>query len=318
MQSYFRTEMTTLNFSNKSTQWFTLILLALTWGSSFILMKRGLAYFNSSEVAAAIVAAYRITLAWLVLLPISVRNLRLIKGNFWPLLVAGLFGSAIPAFLFAVAQTHISSALSGILNSLTSLFTLLFGVILFKSKTNGLQVAGVIMALIGAAGLIGFDSIMSFGEGSQYALLVVAATAMYAISVNTIKAKLQEIRPTHVTSLAFFLVGPWCALYLFFGTDFTHQLSTRPESWMGVFYLSILAIVGTAIAVIIFNMLIKETTAVFATTVTYLIPVVALVWGLLDGEMIQLTDILFMGLILAGIFMINMKKPGAILNRFFR
>lgn len=174
------------------------------------------------------------------------------------------------------------------------------------------------MALIGAAGLIGFESILSFGQGSQYALLVVAATMMYALSVNTIKAKLQLIRPTHVTSLAFFLVGPWCALYLFFGTNFTTDLANRPESWMGVFYLSILAVVGTAIAVIIFNMLIKETTAVFATTVTYLIPVVALGWGLIDGEVIQLFDVAYMVLILFGIFLINMKNPGKFLNRVFR
>lgn len=305
--------MQALSFTNKSTQWITLVLLALTWGSSFILMKKGLVYFDPSEVA-----AFRITLAWLVLLPIAVQNLRIIKGNFIPLLITGMFGSAIPAFLFAVAQTHIPSALSGILNSLTSLFTLLFGVILFKTKTNTLQVLGVIMALIGAAGLIGFESILSFGQGSQYALLVVAATMMYALSVNTIKAKLQLIRPTHVTSLAFFLVGPWCALYLFFGTNFTTDLANRPESWMGVFYLSILAVVGTAIAVIIFNMLIKETTAVFATTVTYLIPVVALGWGLIDGEVIQLFDVAYMVLILFGIFLINMKNPGKFLNRVFR
>mgnify|MGYP002633655454 CR=1 FL=1 len=305
--------MRSLNFSNKSVQWVSLILLALTWGSSFILMKKGLVYFDPSEVA-----AFRITLAWLVLLPIALRNLKVIRGNFWPLLVTGLFGNAIPAFLFALAQTQIPSALSGILNSLTSLFTLLIGVILFRTKTTWMQVTGVLVALLGAAGLIGFDSISSFGAGSQYALLVVAATAMYGIAVNTIKAKLHELRPTHITSLAFLFTGPWCALYLFFGTDFIHDLSARPESWMGVFYLSILAVVGTAIAVIIFNKLIKETTAVFATTVTYLIPVVALGWGLIDGETIELVDVAFMCLILAGIFMINIKNSGVWVNRFFR
>lgn len=306
-----------LDFSNKSTQWFTLILLALTWGSSFILMKKGLIYFDSTEVA-----AFRITIASLVLLPIALRNLNKLKGNLGPLFITGLFGNMLPAFFFAHAQTEIPSAISGMLNSLTSLFTLLIGVLLFRTKTTWVQVSGVLVALLGAAGLIGFDNMVRFGSNTEmdarYALLIVASTIMYGTAVNTIKAKLQHMRPTHISALAFMLVMPWCLTYLLLGTDFTDDLIERPESWMGVFYLAILAVVGTAIAVVVFNRLIKETTAVFATTVTYLIPIVALGWGILDGESITLTDVLFMILVLLGIFLINMKKPGLWINRLFR
>jgi drug/metabolite transporter (DMT)-like permease len=302
-----------LDFSHKPTQWVVLVLLALTWGSSFILMKKGLIYFDSNEVA-----AFRISMAFLVLLPIALRNLKTLKGNYLPLLVTGLFGNAIPAFLFALAQTQIPSALSGILNSLTSLFTLLIGVAIFRTKTTWMQVTGVLIALIGAAGLIGFESLFAFSGNSKYALLVVCGALMYGIAVNTIKSKLPHLKPTHITSLSFLLTGPWCLVYLIFGTSFMDKVATNPESWIGVLYLSILAIVGTAIAVIIFNKLIKETTAVFATTVTYLIPVVALGWGLLDGELIQLTDLVFMLFILLGIFLINMKSPGKWLNKMFR
>ena len=125
------------------------------------------------------------------------------------------------------------------------------------------------------------------------------------------------MRPQRITSLSFFLTGPIALTYLFLFTEFIPTIQVNQASWEGVLYLSILAIVGTAAAVILFNRLIKETTAVFASSVTYLIPVVALGWGLIDGEAIALTDVLFMFLILVGIFLINMKKPFALIRRFF-
>ena len=133
-----------------------------------------------------------------------------------------------------------------------------------------------------------------------------------------IKSKLHDVKPTHITSLSFLLTGPILLIYLLFGSNFIQTLSTTPESWMGVFYLSLLAIVGTAVAVIIFNQLIKETTAVFATTVTYLIPIVAMGWGFIDGERVSLTQVLYMFLILFGIFLINSKAPGKLVNKLFR
>lgn len=302
-----------IDFSNKPTQWIVLLLLALVWGSSFILMKRGLVYFDSAEVA-----AFRISVAALVLLPIALKNLDKIRGNFLALLVTGLFGNAIPAFLFAMAQTQIPSALSGILNSLTSLFTLAIGVAIFKMKTTTYQILGVLLALIGAIGLIGVENISGFNDDASYALLVVLAAAMYGTAVNTIKSKLPHMKPTHITALSFFLTGPWCLLYLLFQTDFLNQLYENPDSLNGVLYLIILAIVGTALAVVIFNRLIKETTAVFASTVTYIIPIVAVGWGLLDGESILATDILFMLVILGGIFLVNNKGASQRLNKFFR
>lgn len=303
-KSYFRASMAKLDFTHKPTQWLVLALLALTWGSSFILMKKGLIYFSSTEVA-----SFRIGLAALVLAPISLRNLPKMRGNFWPLLVTGMFGNAIPAFLFALAQTQIPSGLSGVLNSLTSLFTLLIGVFLFKSKTTWAQVSGVFIALIGAASLIGIDHLAHFSTHGKYSLLVVAASGMYGIAVNTIKAKLPHMRPTHITALSFLLTGPICLVYLFFGTSFIGTISGKPESWLALIYLCILAIVGTAAAVVLFNRLIKETTAVFASSVTYLIPIVAVGWGALDGESIGGKDVLYMLLILTGIFLINMKSP---------
>lgn len=302
-----------IDFTNKAVQWITLILLALTWGSSFILMKRGLIYFSPTEVA-----AFRISVAMLVLLPIALRNLSSFKGKILPLFFAGLFGNAIPAFLFALGQTQISSSLSGMLNSLTSLFTLLIGILFFGMAAMRWQIIGVIVALVGALGVIGFENLTQFSDAGKYSLLIIIAAGCYGIGVNVIKSKLHDVKPTHITSLSFLMVGPPLFIYLLVGTNFLYTLTTNQESWLGVFYLSLLAIVGTAIAVIMFNRLIKETTAVFATTVTYLIPIVALGWGFVDGERVTMTQVSFMALILVGIFLINSSAPGRLVNRLFR
>ncbi len=291
----------------------TLSLLAITWGSSFILMKKGLIYFSPQEVA-----AYRITAAMLVLLPFSLPNLKTLKGNFLPLLASGLFGNGIPAFLFAIAQTEIPSSLSGILNSLTSLFTLLIGILFFRVAAVRFQIAGVVVALIGALGLIGFASLMDFGIYGKYATLVIIAAGCYGIAVNIIKFYLHDIKPAHITSLSFLLIGPGVLIYLLTGTQLVEKVTSVPGAWLGLFYVSLLGIVGTAIAVIIFNRLIKETTAVFASSVTYLIPLVAVAWGLFDGETIGLEQVMFMVLILVGIFLINSSAPGRFFNRIFR
>jgi len=309
----FKNSMVNINYGNKVVQWITLALLAITWGSSFILMKKGLEYFSPQEVA-----AYRISVATLVLLPFSLPNLSVLSKNWRPLLIAGLFGNGIPAFLFAIAQTEIPSSLSGILNSLTSLFTLAIGIIFFRVAFLRFQILGVIAALIGALGLIGFGSLTEFGTYAKYSSLVVIASACYGIAVNIIKYYLHDIKPAQITSLSFLLIGPPVAIYLFSTTDFITSSTTKPDALWGVFYLSILGIVGTAIAVIIFNRLIKETTAVFASSVTYLIPVVALTWGVFDGEQISLEQVAYMAIILVGIFLINSSAPGRFFNRIFR
>lgn len=305
--------MVNINYGNKVVQWVTLALLAITWGSSFILMKKGLEYFSPQEVA-----AYRISVATLVLLPFSLPNLSVLSKNWRPLLIAGLFGNGIPAFLFAIAQTEIPSSLSGILNSLTSLFTLAIGIIFFRVAFLRFQILGVVAALIGALGLIGMGSLLEFGTYAKYASLIVIASACYGIAVNIIKFYLHDIKPAQITSLSFLLIGPLVAIYLFSTTSFISTVSSKPDALWGVFYLSILGIVGTAIAVIIFNRLIKETTAVFASSVTYLIPVVALTWGVFDGEQISFQQVMYMAIILVGIFLINSSAPGRFFNRLFR
>lgn len=300
-----------IDLKNPLFQWATLLFLAFIWGSSFILMKKGLLYYSNTQVA-----AYRVSIAWLVLLPIALRHLKKFRTHLLPLFISGLCGNALPAFLFTKAQTVISSSLSGMLNSLVPLFTLLIG-IFFGTRPRPLDMLGILLALAGAAGLIGYGTLTELDADLFYPGLVVAATVCYAISVNVIKNKLADIRPVHITALAFMTVGPFCFIYLLF-TGFIETTLHNPESWKGIVYISILGVVGTSLAVIVFNQLIKETTAVFASSVTYLIPIVAIFWGFADGEVILLRQLLMILLVLLGVYLINSKHPGALLNRFFR
>lgn len=287
-------------YRNRFIPYLVLGLLALIWGSSFMFMKRGLVYFDSAELA-----ALRMTIAMAVLVPVALRHLDKIRKHFVPLFLTGFFGNAVPAFLFALAQTEIPSSLTGMLNSLTSLFTLVVGVVFFRMRARPLQVIGIFVALIGTLGLIGFAQLAQLDTYGRYSLLVVAATCCYGIGVNLVKTHLRDVRPHHITALAYLLTAPFLTLYLLFSTDVVSQLATQPESWRGLFYVFLLGVLSTSLAVILFNRLIQQTTAVFATSVVYLIPVVAVGWGVADGETVDVSQLGYLVLILGGIFLIN-------------
>lgn len=289
--------------------WFFLILLACIWGSSFILIKRGLYTPEEKVLFSSIqVGAMRIVIAALFMLPFSLKSIRKLaskKGGVF--LVVGLFGNALPAFLFAIAQTEISSALAGMLNALVPLFSLLIAFFIFKVEVRYWQVVGLIIGLAAAIGLIYFGgNEIGNSTNNWYALLVVAATLCYAISLNIIKQYLQEESAVNITGLALLLVSP-IGIYLLATKDFYHTLTQTPGSLYGFGALAILAIVGTALALIIFNRLVQETNAIFASSVTYLIPLVAILWGLADGEQLQMLQVVCALFLLGGIFLINRK-----------
>ena len=278
--------------------WSMMILLAFLWGSSFILMKRGLEVFSYTQVA-----DLRMGLAWISLIPFVWKKLKKTPKHFWiPLAVVGLFGNGIPAFLFTKAQTQLDSSLTGILNALVPLFTLLIAVFLFKTKVKGYNILGILIGLAGAIWLVAGDGIIM--ENAHYAWFVVAATICYAISLNTIKNYLEELNPIHITGLAFFFTGPPTLIHLF-STDFLELMHTQEKAWSALLYIFILAVIGTSMAVVIFNKLIAKTTAIFASSVTYLIPIFAIIWGIIDGEYIALKHILGTAIIFTGIYLVN-------------
>lgn len=277
-----------------------LILLAFIWGSSFILMKKGLEEYNHTTVA-----ALRVTIASIFLLPFAFKYFASIEKKHWKyIIISGVLGNGIPAFLFTLAQTKIPSSISGILNSLTPIFALIIGVLIFKRKTNYNNIAGVLIGLSGAIGLILSEGINLKNSNLSYSIFIIIATICYAFTVNIIKTYLKKVNSIAITALAFLSIGPITMIYLIFGTSFFQNLG-HTVSFLPLFQISILAIVGTALSVILFNILIKKVSTLFATSVTYLIPAFAIMWGVIDGESITFIHIICLSITLLGIYFIN-------------
>ncbi len=276
-----------------------LVSLAFIWGSSFILIKKSLVFFNSHEIA-----LLRIAIAWITLLPFTIKEIpKMRRSIIAPIIIVGIIGNLIPAFLFAKAQTKIDSSLAGMLNSLVPIFTLIIGYVFFKTNAKKHQLIGIIIGLIGASMLL-FNNVN--GEINDFAFLIILATICYAINLNTIKSKLSNISSINIAGFSFFIIGPTCFCLLFF-TDFFVKLNHENNAYVGLIYVSILSILGTSLAIIIFNYLIKKTSALFTSSVTYLIPVVAIFWGIGDGEEINQHQVFSMFIILAGIYLIKEK-----------
>jgi len=299
--------------------WSLLIILALTWGSSFILMKKGLLVFSPLEIG-----MLRISTAFVVMLPFALVHMRKIPKSKWKyVFMCGLFGNVIPAVLFPLAQTRLLSSVTGVLNALTPVFTVLIGVIFFSQSLKYKQLVGLGIAFVGAGILSIAKQGGGFGDINGYVIFVILAAFMYGISLNIIKSKLSEIPSFPIASCAFLTVGLPCVLYLFFVTPFLSHFdevelakisatitpfSSAPPIllvWKSFFYIVILGVVGTAIALIIFNKVIQLNDAVFASTVTYFIPIVAIFWGVMDNEPLQMEHFLGMVLIVLGVFVAN-------------
>ena len=291
--------------NNKAISWIILITLSLVWGSSFILMKQGLRAFSSDEVA-----GLRIVIASAFMLPFLIThyNRLSVRKNLKGLLLMGVFGNLIPAFLFTKAETQISSCLTGMLNALTPLFTIIIGVLIYKNSVAKNKWLGVIIGFVGAVVLILANESDEQTKNVMYSLLVAAATLCYAISVNGIKVHLSNVNSLTATVWSFTLIGPMAAVYLFGFTDVIDHATHHPEAMRSLWYISILAIVGSALSVVIYNTLIKISGTVFSASCTYLIPIVAIGWGLLDGESINFIQIMAVLVIIGGIWMINAPK----------
>ncbi len=283
--------------NSKNTKWFFLIVLALVWGSSFILIKKGLLALSPFQLG-----SLRIICAAVFLLLIGFRTLPKIPSTQWKFIaLTSLFGTFIPAFLFAIAQQHISSTVSSILNSLTPLNTLVLGGLFFGLNFKRTQVFGVFIGLVGSLLLILNGAMHHPEQNYYYAVLVIIASICYATNVNLIKKHLSDLSPLTITT-GNFAVMLIPAIIILFSTGFFEQTHI-PAVRESVFYIMILGVVGTGIANIIFFKLIQISSPVFATSVTYLIPVVAFFWGLLDNEM--LTPVQFFGafIVLVGVYL---------------
>ncbi|HLF51010.1 DMT family transporter [Flavobacterium sp.] len=283
--------------SSKQLKWFLLIVLALIWGSSFILIKRGLVALTPFQLG-----SLRIIFAAVFLLIIGLKSLALIPLGKWKYIVlTAFFGTFLPVYLFSFAQTEINSSVSAILNSLTPLYTLLLGAFAFGLLFERRQLFGVIVGLIGCVLLIFNGAINNPGQNYYYAILVVIASVCYAVNVNLIKKYLSDLTPLSITTGNFTILLIPALLVLSF-TDF-FAVVQQPEVQHSIVFILILGIVGTGIANIIFFRLIQMSSPIFASSVTYLIPIVAFFWGLLDNESLSLIQFLGAFIILFGVYL---------------
>lgn len=281
--------------------WLLLGLLSLIWGSSFLLIKKGLLAFGPMEVG-----ALRISSAGIVLAPLVLRRLNKITRKHWLKLASvGLVGSFIPAFMFAIAQTQLASGITGVLNALTPIATLLLGALFFHQKARLGQVVGVIIGLFGTLLLVTASADGNW-DFNLYALLILVATLCYGMNLNLIKHKISDLSPLTITGVSLLMAAIPATLYLFIGTEFVQQVQ-QPDALFSLAAVLILGIVGTAGALVIFNHVVKQTNTVFTSSVTYIIPVVAVILGVLDGESIWLQQGVGMFAILIGVWCANRK-----------
>ena len=281
----------------KQLKWVYLIVLSLIWGSSFILIKKGLIGLSPIQLG-----SLRILFASFFLLLIGFKSLAKIQHHQWKFIaLTSLFGTFIPAYLFAIAQTQIDSSVSSILNSLTPLNTLVFGAMAFGLQFRRNQIFGVLIGLLGSMLLILNGAMHHPEQNYYYAFLVLIASVCYAINVNLIKKYLSDLTPLSISTGNFLILLFPALIVLFFSGFF--DVVQIDEVMQSVFFILILGVVGTGIANIIFFKLVQMSSPVFATSVTYLIPVVAFSWGLLDNEI--LTPIQFLGafIILGGVYL---------------
>ena len=291
---------------NPALPWIMFVTLALIWGSSFILMKRGLMHFTYTQVG-----TLRVSIAAIFMSIIGFRHFKHFrKKDLISLAIVGFLGNAIPYVLFPLAVNHLDSGVVGIINSLVPLFTVLIGGWFFGQKATGTQWQGVAVGLIGAAILIlPINAVLRGGfavEGEMaYGLFGVLATMMYGTSVNTLKTNLPHLKSLTITTLSLATAAPFTIGYSLLSGSLS-QLD-EPGALSSLGYIAILGILGSGIAVVIFNRLIQITTALFSSSVTYAIPVVAILWGIWDGEQILWNHLLGLGVIVTGIYLVNKK-----------
>jgi drug/metabolite transporter (DMT)-like permease len=284
-------------------KWVFLLTLAIVWGSSFILIKKGLVGLTPLQLG-----SLRTVLSSLFIFVIGYKSLKTVHNSQWKwIILSGFIGTFFPAFLFAFAETEVDSGVVSILNALVPLNAILIGLAIFKITSTKLQIFGVILGFIGASMLIFNSMELNPDQNYLYAGFVVLSTVMYGFNVNLIKHYLQNVKPIAIATGNFVAIFIPAFVVLVFSGFFTTQTFEHQAVYSSIGFVAILSVFGTVMAKIIFNNLIQISSPVFASSVTYLMPLVALLWGLLDGERFGLDQGFASLLILCGIYLANKK-----------
>ena len=288
--------------NNYKKKWLYLILLSLVWGSSFLLIKRALIGLSVVQLG-----ALRIVLASLLLFIFGFRSLKEMSIKDWKwVAIAGFLSSFFPPFLFALAQTEIDSGVASIFNSVVPLLTIVIGIALFGAIVTKRQVLGVFIGLFGTVVLILTGMEFSPDQNYWYAIFILLSAGGYAFNISIVKRHLAHLSPLAITAGSF-SVAFLPALIVVFSSGILSELDNNPMIYEALWYLLVLAVLGTSVANIFFNKLIHLSSPVFAASVTYTIPLVAIFWGLWDGEAISLFQLLGGAIILFGVYLVNRR-----------
>lgn len=285
-------------------KWLYLTVLSIVWGSSYILIKWGLVALTPLQLG-----SLRLLITTIALLLVGYPSLRGLTRYHWKwLAITGYVGTFLPAFLFAFAQQHIESAVAAILNALTPLLTLIFGVLFFKIKVLRKQYLGVAIGLMGSMGLVWGGLSTSGNLNPVYLLLIVMATCCYAINIHFLKIHLVQVGVMAITLGNFIFMAPVALIILLSSDFFSAKTFEHPEIYTSIGYITVLALAGSAFAKYLFNKFVKITSAIFASSVTYTLPIVALFWGISDGETITGFQLFSTVIILFGVYLSHQKK----------
>jgi drug/metabolite transporter (DMT)-like permease len=307
--------------------WILFTILCLIWGTSFLLMMEGLKiegtagangwwqHKNNEGILASLqVAALRMLGAGIVLLPLAINAFKRVKGKaLSTTIISGYLGSLLPALFFCLAETKLDSSFAGMLNSMTPLFVLLVGQIIYKAKIPNNKVLGIIIGFVGSIILIvayflkGKQALAEGQSSSSYifVLLIIAATLLYGLNVNMVGHNLGKVHSNDIATIAFVCLIP-PALIILFATGFFNHNFSDPNILNATIYSLALGVVGTAFASILFYILVKRSGFVFASLVTYGIPFVAIAVGYLRfGEQTTIWQVAGLVVILIGVYLAN-------------
>ena len=288
--------------NTENLKWILLIGLSVIWGSSFILIKKSLEHFNPYEVGAV-----RVLISGLVLMPYAVSKIKQFprKHMKW-LIIAAVSGNFIPMFLFPIAETQITSSIAGIINSMMPIFVIIVGSLVWKFSTTRKQLLGVLVSFFGACIL----ALEGGGSGELKIipiLLLLLATLMYAISTTTVKSRLHEVPATIMSAFVFSFVLLFPSLVVLVLSGFFRDFEMNQGTLQGLGFVAMLSVFGTGLAMMMNYKLLSISTPLFASTVTLLMPIVAIIWGILDGEKLTAVQTIGAIIILAGLIFLRSK-----------
>ena len=289
--------------NNYNKKWFYLAILSLIWGSSFILIKKGLVGLNSVQLA-----SLRMIFAASVIYIYSHNSIKKIPKKSWKwIVITAYLGTFFPVYLISYGQTEIESGLASIITTVTPINTLIIGIIFFSLTFSIKQLLGLFIGLVGAVLLLYEASETNLNSNIYFSFFIYLTTVGYAASVNLIKKYLTNIPPEAVTAGIFLSISPPAIIVLYF-SDFTDLNFQDPLILKSIFFVLLLGVFGSAIAQTLFNKFVKISSPIFASAVTYTMPVVAIFWALIDGEILSIMQFFATAIILIGVYLVNKRK----------